>query len=547
MIAGVVSVLMAVAPADLVLRHGIVYTMDAQRPRAQAVAVREGVVVAVGDDAAVAALVGPKTRVVDLAGRTLIPGFQDSHAHLLEIGQQRLVVDLRGTTSYAQVVERIAAAVKKARPGEWIVGRGWHEGKWTDTSSLVVRGFPTHDALSAVSPDNPVELTRADGHAELLNAKAMAAAGITRDSAAPGGGEIIRDAAGAPTGILIDNAMQLVKVPPPTPEQQERALDLAVEECLAKGVTTLDDAGADADTLALYRRRAAAGTLGLRVYAMIGGPELLKTFERPEADRGGFLTIRAVKLYADGALGSRGAALLEPYSDDPKNSGLLRTPPETLLEATRYAVAHGFQVATHAIGDRGNRMMLDIYQKVLAEHPEAKDARLRIEHAQILDAQDIPRFASLGVVASMQGIHATSDRPWAADRLGLERVKEGAYVWRKLLATGARIANGTDAPVEDVDPIRNFYASVTRQDEKGHPPGGFDPDQRMTREQALRSYTLDGAYASFTEAVNGSIEPGKRADFTVLTRDIMTVPDAEILKAEVAFTIVGGRVAFERK
>jgi predicted amidohydrolase YtcJ len=541
------AAVLAASPADLVLTHATVYTMDAKRPRAEAVAVREGKIVAVGTDAEIRALVGPKTRVVDLAGKALIPGFQESHGHLLGVGQQRMNVDLRGTTSYRQVIERMAPALKASKPGEWVVGRGWHEGKWTETSSATVRGFPTHQALSAVSPDNPVYLVRADGHAILVNAKAMAVAGVGRDTPVPAGGEIIRDSAGAPTGVLVDNAKDLVHVPPPSAAQKERALDLALEECLSLGITTFDDAGADLETIELYRRRADQGRLTVRVYAMIAGGQLLRRFDRPEIDRGnGFFTLRSVKLYADGALGSRGAALLEPYADDPKNQGLLVTPPEALLEATRYAVGHGFQVATHAIGDRGNRVILDVYEKALREHPEIKDARLRIEHAQILDAGDIPRFAALGVIASMQGIHATSDRPWAGDRLGMDRVTEGAYVWQKLFRSGARIVNGTDAPVEDLSAIKSFYASVTRQDEAGNPPGGFDPDQRMSREQALSSYTRDAAYGNFTEAVNGTIEVGKRADLVALTRDIMSVPDPEIVKAEVAFTIVGGRVLYER-
>jgi predicted amidohydrolase YtcJ len=371
--------------------------------------------------------------------------------------------------------------------------------------------------------------------------------GINKDTQPPPGGEIIRDASGRPTGVFVDNAQRLVPVPPPDAAQQQNALNLAMEECVSKGVTSFDDAGAPKDVIELYKRYAAAGKLQIRLYAMLGGFDTLRQFERPELGLGGgLLTIRSVKLYADGALGSRGAALLEPYADDPGNSGLLLTPPEQLLEATRYAVGHGFQVCTHAIGDRGNRVILDIYEKAMKEHPEAKDPRLRVEHAQILDAQDIPRFAKLGVIASMQGIHATSDRPWAPARLGMERVTEGAYVWQKLLQSGARVINGTDAPVEDLNPLKCFYASVTRQDESGNPPGGFDPDQRMSREQALRSYTLEPAYGTFQEATLGSIETGKRADLTVLSKDILSVPAPEILKTDVVMTIVDGKVRYQR-
>jgi hypothetical protein len=533
--------------ADLVLRGASVYTMDAKKPRAEAIAVLGNRIAAVGTAADVQARIGPRTRVLDLAGHAVVPGLKESHAHFLGIGFARLNVDLVGTRSYEEVVARVAKALAGAKPGEWVVGRGWHEGKWTDTRSLTVRGFPTHEALSAISKANPVYLTRADGHAGLANARAMDLMGVGRETKAPEGGEIIRDAEGRPTGVFVDRAMRLVRVPAPSADQTRRALDLAIEECLAKGITAFDDAGAGMDALALYREYASAGRLPVRLYAMLAGEETLRRFERPEIGLGnGFLTIRSVKLYADGALGSRGAALLEPYADDPGNVGLLTTPPERLLEATRYALAHGFQVATHAIGDRGNRIVLDVYEKALGERPEIKDARLRIEHAQILDGQDIPRFARLGVIAAMQGIHATSDRPWAGARLGEARVAEGAYVWQKLLKGGARVVNGTDAPVEDLDPIRSFYASVTRQDEAGRPPGGFDPDERMTREQALRSYTLDGAYATFTEKDLGSIEVGKFADLTVLSRDVMSVPAGQILDAQVTHTIVDGKLRYER-
>lgn len=530
--------------ADLVLRGGIVHTLDAARPRAEAVAVREGRIVAVGSSAELLPLVGSATRVIELGGATLVPGFKESHAHLLGIGFARMTVDLVGARSYAEVVERVAVAVRGARPGEWIQGRGWHEEKWTSPPTPAVRGFPTHQALSAVSPDNPVVLSRADGHAVLVNAKAMRLAGLARTSQPPAGGEIVRDASGEPTGILVDNAERLVQAPPPSPEQTRRALELAMDACLEEGVTSFDDAGADFDTVALYREYAAAGKLRIRLFPMLAGLETLRRFERPELGLGGgLLTIRLVKLYADGALGSRGAVLLEPYSDDPGNAGFFTTPPETLLEAVRYALAHGFQVGTHAIGDRANRVVLDLYEKALAERP-TPDHRFRVEHAQILDAADIPRFAKLGVVASMQGIHATSDRPWAPARLGMERVKEGAYVWRKLLASGARIVNGSDAPVEPLSPLLSYYASVTRQDASGQPPGGFDPEERMTREQALRSYTLDAAWGSFAERETGSIEVGKRADLTVLSRDILSVPDAELLGTRVLYTVVDGRVAF---
>jgi hypothetical protein len=537
----------ATPPADLVLKNAVVHTVDAKRPRAEAVAVRASRIVAVGANAEVLALVGPKTRVLDLAGRTVVPGFDDSHAHFAGIGFARLDVDLVGTRSYAEVVERVAKAVRTRRPGEWIRGRGWHEEKWSAPTSGTVRGFPTHAALSAISPENPVVLERADGHAVLANARAMASRGITRRTAVPEGGEIIHDANGEPTGVFVDNAEGLVTPAERTEPEVRRALGLAMDECLAKGVTSLTDAGAPVGMIALYKEAAATGKLRTRLYVMASGLETMRAIGRPEVGLGGgMLTVRTVKLYADGALGSRGAALLEPYADDADNLGLIRTPSEDMLEAARFALAHGFQVGTHAIGDRANRIVLDVYERALAEHPEAKDPRFRVEHAQILAASDIPRFGRLGVLAAMQGIHCPSDRPWAPRRLGDARVAEGGYVWRKLLDAGARILNGTDAPVEDVSPIQNFHATVTRQDADGRPPGGFDPDQRLTRVEALRTMTLDAAYGSFAEKEKGSIEVGKLADLVVLSQDILAVSDDALMKTEVVATIVGGKLLYEK-
>jgi predicted amidohydrolase YtcJ len=533
------------AEADLVLENAVVHTVDAKRPRAQAVAVRGNRIVAVGSTADVQALVGPKTRVLDLRGRTVVPGFDDSHAHMLGIGFARLDVDLVGTRGFAEVVERVAKAVRDRRPGEWVRGRGWHEGKWDAPAPGAVRGFPTHEALSAVSPDNPVVLERADGHAVLANARAMALAGITRETKAPAGGEVLRNAAGDATGVFVDNATGLVEPPERSPEEVRRALDLAMDECLAKGVTSLTDAGAGTETIALYRQRATEGTLRTRLYVMASGLPTMRALGSPYPGQG-MLAVRAVKLYADGALGSRGAALLEPYSDDPGNVGLLVTPPEGILEAARFALAHGFQVGTHAIGDRANRIVLDAYETALRENPGARDPRFRVEHAQIVDSGDIPRFGKLGVLAAMQGIHCPSDRPWAEKRLGDARVAEGAYVWRKLLDAGARIVNGTDAPVEDVSPLQNFHATVTRQDADGRPPGGFDPDQRLTRAEALRTMTLDAAYASFAEAEKGSIEVGKLADLVVLSQDILAVPDDALMKTDVLVTVLDGRLLYQR-
>src|SRR5262245_21964600 len=534
-----------VSKTDLVLRHGIVHTLNAAQPKAEAIAIAGNRIVAVGTDAEIEELVVPATRVVDLHGATVIPGFTESHGHLMGLGDSRLSVDLNGTKSWPEIVAKVAAEAKRVPKGEWIYGRGWHESKWTEPPSPVVRGFQTHDALSAATPDYPVVLERADGHAYIVNAQVMSLMGIGRDTRAPEGGEVIKDAKGLPTGVLVDNAMNLVRFPPSSDARRGQALDLALAEALRKGITSFEDAGASAEDIALFKRYASEHRLGLRLYVMVMGYDLLKTYDKPEIGLGdGFLTIRAVKLVADGAMGSRGAAFLEPYDDDPKNSGFFTTPPEIVLATARYGLEHGFQVNVHAIGDRTNRMVLDQFEKAFAEHPEVKDPRFRIEHAQILDAADIPRFAKLGVIASMQGIHCTSDRPWAESRIGIDRVKEGLYVWRKLLDSGATIINGTDVPVEDIDPIKNYYASVTRKPESGGPPEGFDPEQRMTREEALVSYTSAAAFGAFAEKERGTIETGKLADLTVLSQDILSVPDDALLKTRVLYTIVDGRVRY---
>ena len=534
--------------ADLVLTNGVVYTVQAKPVTAEAVAVTGSRIAAVGSAKALASLIGPKTRVIALRGRAVVPGFEDSHAHVLGVGFARIDVKLDAARTYREVVGKVAEAAEGRRSGEWVFGRGWHEEKWSEPPEGAVRGFPRHDALSAATPENPVVLERADGHAVLVNAKAMEVLGISREAVAPAGGEIIRDGDGNPTGVFVDNAQSLVQPPPRSDADKHRALDLAMEEALEKGVTTLTDAGAEADAVALYREYAAAGKLGVRLYVMAAGLETLKEWKVPRVGLGGgFLTLRAVKLYADGAMGSRGAAMLEPYDDDPGNSGLLVTKPEAILEAARWALPRGFQVCTHAIGDRANRIVLDQYEAAFREFPGVKDHRFRIEHAQLLDEADISRFGKLHVIASMQGIHAPSDRPWAPARVGMARVSEGLYVWRKLWQAEARIINGTDAPVEDLSAIQNFHASVTRAGADGQPAGGFDPDQRMTREEALRTYTKDAAYGSFEEGVKGTIEVGKLADLVVLSRDVMKVPEDEILGAQVDVTIVDGRVRYERE
>lgn len=537
----------ATEPPDRVLVNAIVHTMDDTRPRAEAVAITGGRITGVGSSRDLLATKGPRTEVLDLNGATVIPGLKESHGHFVGMGLARMSLNLVGTKSWDEVVARVAEAVKTRPKGSWIVGRGWHEGKWEKNPARLVRGFPPHDALTAVSPDNPVYLQRADGHAGFANAAAMALMKIGPTTKAPSGGDIIRDEQGAATGVFVDTAQRLIQPPPSTEADIREAIRLATEECLSKGITFFDDAGADLRTIALYRELAEKRQLGVRLYPMIGGFEALKRFGPPQP--GGpdsFLSIRSLKLSIDGALGSRGAKLLEPYVDDPGNTGLWVTDPAVVRAAALYGIQNGFQVNVHAIGDAGNRTVLDAFEAAFKAHPEKKDVRFRDEHSQILDENDIPRFGRLGVIASIQGIHGSSDLPWASQRLGEARVLEGAYVWQKLKKSGAVLINGTDAPVEDVDPIKSFYASVTRQSEAGVPAGGYQPDQRLTRMEALRSYTKDAYWASFEEANGGVIAPGRWADLTVLSKDIISVPDAEVLKAEVLYTIVNGKIAFRK-
>lgn len=534
------------ASADLVLVNGKIYTLNESRPKAQAVAVIGNRIAVVGVNNEVEPFIGDDTRVIDLEGKTMVPGLKESHGHLMSIGFAKMTVSLVGISGYEELIQRVLTAAEDIKAGEWITGRGWHEEKWKDRTSLTVRGFMTHHRLSEVTPDIPVYLRRADGHAGLVNAKAMELMGIDHLTQSPQGGDIIRDKAGNPTGVLVDKAMRLVQVPPFTKNQQRQALELGIQECLANGITMFDDAGVSLDTIELYRDYAEQDKLNMRVYVMASGLATMRALEKPSIHPSGFLTIRAVKMYGDGALGSRGAWLLEPYEDDPGNSGFYTTPPDSIYEAARFGLENGWQVCTHAIGDRANRMMLDMYEKAMKEFPHVKDHRFRDEHTQILDEADIPRFAQLGVIASMQGIHATSDLPWAPERLGHARTVEGGYVWQKLLKEGVKIINGTDAPVEDVSPIASFYASVTREPPDGTREGGMFGDQRMSRQEALKSYTLDAAYGSFHEDLLGSIEIGKLADFTVLSKDVMTIPENTILETEILYTIVDGKVRYEK-
>ncbi len=538
----------------MLLINGSIYTVNETLPRVEAVAVSDGRIVAVGTNEEILKWKGVQTKVIDLEGKTMTPGLIEGHAHFMGLGRAMLTVDLLNIRSYEELISRVMEAAETVSPGTWITGRGWHQDKWDSISGGDVEGFPTQELLSRVTPDNPVYLSHASGHAAFVNAKAMEVAGVDANTKDIVGGEIIRDESGSPSGIFVENAMGLIGkwIPDDSKETNEQAFELAMQECLKYGITGFCDAGQGIEVLDFYKKKLKEGAFKLRLYVMLSGSDadLLETYfdKGPELDLGkGFLTIRSVKLFADGALGSRGAWLIEPYTDMPDSYGQAVSDSLWLRDVSEMALTSGFQVCTHAIGDRANREMLNIYESIFDKHPgAAKDCRFRIEHAQHLDLKDINRFAELSVVPAMQAIHMASDRPWAIDRLGTKRIQDGAYVWQKLLKSGARIVNGTDAPVESVDPLACFYASVSRRTLRGNPPGGFEPDQKMTRAQALKSYTLDAAYGLFQEMWKGSIEPGKVADFTVFDHDIMTIPEDDILNTQVVMTIVDGKVMWTK-
>ncbi len=542
--------------AELVLLNGRIVTLDPSLPEATALAAADGRILAVGSDEDVRPLAGADARVIDLEGRLAIPGFIEGHGHFMSLGRSRMILDLTRAGSWAEIVDMVAEAATQAAPGEWIEGRGWHQEKWDPPPERTVEGVPVHDALSAVSPQNPVLLGHASGHASFANARALELAEIGPETPDPAGGEIVRDETGRATGLLRETAQRLVgqalerhrSARPPERVEAERREQarLAAEELLRKGVTTFHDAGSSFETIDFYRRLADEGALPVRLYVMVRRESNAAMDRRLPDYRmigygGGFLTVRAIKRQIDGALGAHGAWLLEPYEDLPRSEGLVLEPVEEIEETARIALRHGFQVNTHAIGDRANREVLDLYERAFGEQGAGRDLRWRIEHAQHLHPADIPRFAELGVVASMQAVHACSDGPWVVQRIGERRAAEGAYVWQSLLASGAVVTNGTDVPVEDVDPIASFHCSVTRQTTEG----AFYPGQTMTRLQALRSYTEANAWAAFEEEEKGTLAPGKLADLVVLSEDILTVPADRIREARVLFTVVGGRVAYE--
>ena len=539
-------------PADLVIINSRIYTVDPNNHLAEAVAVQNGKIIAVGSNSEISGYIGEETKQLNLEGKYVYPGFVEGHAHIMGVGQNLINVDLRSVKSYGELVDAVAERAKETPEGEWIVGRGWHQDKWISSPEDMFRGFPTHEELSEAVPNHPVWLKHASGHAGLANARAMELAGVNAETDDPNGGEIFKGLGGNPTGLFNETAQGNITrvIPDESPERRKRVFALALQACRENGLTAFHQAGSGPRDITLFKEFKEAGDLTIRLHVMLNGRDdgLLDNYftSGPEIDTlDQLLNVRAVKLYSDGALGSRGAWLLKEYTDAPGIFGHNVTPMERIEDVTMRATAAGFQVCTHAIGDRGNREVLDIYEKAFQAYPEiTRDHRFRIEHAQHINGNDIPRFASLGVIPAMQAIHMSSDRPWAIYRLGRFRIKEGAYVWQKLLQSGARIVNGTDAPVEPINPLPSFYASVSRRTLEGAPEGGYEPDQKMTREQALRSYTLDAAYGAFQEEVTGSVEKGKLADFTVLDRDIMTIEEKDILKTKVLMTIVGGKVVY---
>jgi len=545
-------------PADLIIYGGTIYTVNEKQPVVKAVVVRGDKIEFTGEEEEAFRYKGAATQLINLEGKVMTPGFIEGHGHMMGVGYNELNLDLMDVRSYDELVERVRQAASKAQPGQWILGRGWHQDKWDVKPNRMIKGFQTHHKLSEVTPDNPVFLRHASGHAAMANAKAMEIAGVNplskekteRENVE--GGEIIVDEQGNPTGIFNERAMSLIArhIPEDNEERDRQALELAIQACWRNGITGFHDAGASRENIALYRSFRDEGKLGVRLYVMLTGwdRELVHEWMKRgiEVDTANWLTIRSIKLNCDGALGSRGAWLLEPYSDRPDTYGMATLSMDTVLATARAALKSGFQVCSHAIGDRANREILDRYELAFNENPRVNNHRFRIEHAQHLHPADIPRFGKLGVIPAMQAIHMASDRPWAIERLGEKRIKEGAYMWQSLLKSGAVIVNGTDAPVEPLNPIPSFYASVTRKTLKGQPEQGYEPEEKMTRQQALRSYTLDAAYGAFEEKIKGSIEKGKLADFTVFSTDIMTVTESELLQTEVVMTIIGGRVVYKK-
>ncbi|GAB5495810.1 MAG: amidohydrolase [Phycisphaerales bacterium] len=549
----------AAAQPDAIFVNATVYTVDDAFSVAQAFAVEDGMFAAVGTDDEIRGLAGDSTKVIDLGGMTVLPGLIDAHGHMAGLGQLQLgVVDLSGTTSYEEVIERVVERAADTEPGEWILGRGWDNESWENKS------LPEHADLSEKVPDHPVWISRVDGHAALANARAMEIADVSAGTAVPEGGEMLLDTEGNPTGVFVDNAEALIGRVLPAGGASGADLILAAQDmCLAAGLTGVHDAGVGPDMIEVYMQLERDRKLAVRVHGMIHGRNAPKWFAENKPYHGSFFTMRSCKLYIDGAMGSRGAWLLEPYEDRPVGQdgepyvGLAVSEPGLIEEIARDGLEKGYQVCAHAIGDRGNREVLDAYVRgesrawnglrpIEAPTPlKLADARFRVEHAQLISPEDIGRFAALNVIPSMQPTHCTSDMRWVEERVGSIRA-DGAYAWQSLLASGIPIAGGSDFPVESHNPFLGLYAAVTRQNLDEEPAGGWRPLERMTREQALRSFTIDAAYAGFNEKSVGSIEVDKLADFIVIDRDYMTCQPRDIADIVVLSTWIEGTAVFQR-
>ncbi|HYX36590.1 MAG TPA: amidohydrolase [Oligoflexus sp.] len=544
------SMPVAAAPADIMLTNARIYTMNKDQPKVEALAIQGGRVVATGSLRDLKTWQGPTTRLIDLKGKAVYPGFHEGHGHLKGLGYQIVRLDLAGVNSLIVVQNQVKDEIKNTPASEWVLGRGWDQNLWSK------KEFPSRQDLDKLGAQAPVALTRVDGHALWVNSLALQKAGITRQTPDPVGGKIIRDAEGEATGILVDRAMDLVRsvIPNESPAQREKAIRAALARCSELGLTSFHDAGVDAGDIAVYEALLGKGELPLRMNVMLAGAdqELINQYMKtgPVVKGDQQLQIRSVKLMADGALGSRGAALLEPYADQPGYSGLEIMTEEQIYQATKRFAQAGFQTAVHAIGDRTNRSVLNAFERVIKEFPKV-DLRLRVEHAQILDAQDIPRFGKLGIIASVQPTHLTSDAPWVPTRIGADRMDEGAYVWQKLRQNKAVLVSGSDTPVESANPLWGLYAAVTRQNQERYPAKGWSMDQHLTMQEALESYTKNAALAAFWDKQLGTLEPGRYADIVVLDRDLNELIEEkrpqDILKARVLLTISNGRIVFENK
>ena len=539
--------------ADMIIYNGTIYTMNDLMPITESVAVSNGKIIALGKYNDLDRLITPRTQIINLDGAMMTPGLIEGHGHFYGLGLAEMQLDLSSTESYEELIDMVSDAVKKARPGEWILGRGWHQSKWSDNKDSFINGFQTHERLSEISKNNPVWLKHASGHAGFANERAMDIAGISSEIEFGFGGEIIKDLSGKPTGVFNERAQGLISkhVDSNLGENSDlKAIKLAVSACLENGITSFHDAGINGKTIEILREAIESDLLKVRIYAMLTSSDttLLNTWYKkgPEIGTGNdFMTIRSIKINADGALGSRGAWLIDDYSDRPGHFGMPTQSMDYVYKVAKNGIQSGFQVNSHAIGDKANREILNQYERVFNEFEDlSKDHRWRIEHAQHIDPLDIPRFGKLKVIASIQGIHMSSDRPWAIDRLGQKRIVESAYVWRDLINNGAILINGSDVPVEPINPIASFYASSTRKTLKGFPDGGFEPSQKMTRIEALKSYTINAAYGAFEESKKGTIEIGKLADFTVFSQNLITIPDNKILDTKVLYTIVNGKIEY---